>query len=254
MENMKSFILTVVTLTLVAVLLVYVFVTGTLKPGAVSAIASGTTESADSVEVYGQGKVYVDPDVAYINLGYLNRDIDPQKAQEDNAAQIGKIIAAIKGSGISDSDIQTSQYYVNTDYYDDNKSVKDFVVTNTVRVKVQPVENTGKIIKAGYDSGANLFYGVTFDLIKRQDSYLQALDMAMQRAQEKAKKLAADSGRNVGAVMSVNESQVSSSPYYYSSSSNFVASESPSYTGGGGAVSSGQLEIMAVVTVTYKLN
>jgi len=253
MENKRTFVLTAATLALVAILFAYVLIAGVSR--AVPAVSSGEAAGGDSVEVYGQGKVYISPDVAYITLGYQNTDIDPQKAQDENAAKISKIIAAVKSAGIPDADIQTSQYSVNTDYYSDGKSIKGFIVTNTASVTVRDVGKAGGIIKTGYDAGANLFYGIRFDLLKRQDAYLSALAIALDRAKEKAAKLASDSGRSLGAVISMRESQVSDSPYYYSQYSNFAMAPAVSGgAGGAGTISSGQLEITAVVTVTYKLN
>jgi uncharacterized protein len=256
MENKKSFILMTVTLALVAVLLVFVFITGTVRPGSVQALSSGTAENNDSVEVYGQGKVSIDPDIAYITLGYQNTDKDPKKAQDDNAAKMDVISSAVKNSGVSDTDMQTSDYSVGQDYYND-KTTQDFNVTHMVKITVRNIKNAGSIIKAAYDAGANRFYGIYFDIENRQGAYLQALDMAMSRAEEKAKKLASDSGRSIGAVISVQESQSSSSPYYYpySQLSNYVSEQAASNSAGSsGSISSGQLEITAVVTVTYKLN
>lgn len=222
------------------------------ETGVLAASTAETAPGTDSIEVYGEGKVSINPDVAYVTLGYQNNGADPQKAQDDNAAQMAKIITAVKTAGIADADIQTSQYYVAPDYNTDNQSVKGFIVTDTVSVTVRTVSKTGAIIKAAYDSGANLFYGISFDLIKRQDSYLQALDIAMGRAKEKATKLAADSGRNLGAVISVKESLVSSVPY--PQYTNYAYSPALNTSVSAGSISSGQLEITAMVTVTYKLN
>jgi uncharacterized protein YggE len=260
MDNKKIAILLIVTLVLVAVMLVFSFVTGTVKVSGLQASASGAPDGAkDSVAVYGEGKVSINPDVAYITLGYENIDADPQKAQDDNTAQMSKIIAAVKGAGIADSDIQTSQYYVGMDYYSDN-TVKDYRVTDTTDVTITDIGKAGSIIKVAYDSGANLFYGIKFDIIKRQDAYIQALDLAMSRAEEKAKKLASDTGRSIAGVIGVQESQsASNAPYYYPSSqlSNYAISQAPSNSQSGntnGTITSGKLEITAIVNVTYRLN
>lgn len=225
--------------------------------GTVLGTASSTVSGTDSVEVYGQGKVSINPDVAYVTLGYQNTNADPQKAQDDSAAQMDKIIAAVKNSGVLDADIQTSQYYVSPNYDSNNRTVKSYIVMDTINITIRDLKKSGSIIKAAYDSGANLFYGISFDLINRQDSYLQALDLAMSRAEEKAKKLAADSGRTIGSVVSIQEAQDSSSPYSYpySQYSNFVTSQAPSLsTSGSGSLFPGQIDITAIVTVTYKLN
>lgn len=257
MEGRKNTILLCVILALVAVMLAYIFISGTNKAVTTAgAPAAGAAPAEDSITVYGQGKVYIEPDIAYITFGYENLDIDPKKAQDDNTAKMDKIIKAVKGAGISDADIQTAQYsvYPEYDYYTNTKNFKGFRVTNTIRIKVREVGKAGDFIKVAYDAGSNLFNGIVFDVIDRQKAYIEALNDAMDRAKEKAQKLADDSGRAITGVINIVESSSSSSPYY-SPMSNFVygaADSSAAYDGG--SISSGQLEITAVVNVTYGLN
>ncbi len=255
MDNKKNTILIVITLALVLVTLVYVVLAGAFKTTAVA--TSGAAQAEDSVTVYGQGKVSIEPDIAYITFGYENLDPDPQKAQNENSSQMDKIINAVKGAGIEDADIQTSQYNVNQeyDYVNDDRKIKGYRVTNTIRVKIREVDEAGDIIKLAYDAGSNLFYGITFDIIKRQDAYLQALDIALERAGEKAQKLAGKTGRKVTGVIDILESQATYSPYY-SSRSNYAiaAAEAPMADYNGDSISSGELEISAIVNVTYRLS
>ncbi len=255
MEGRKNTILLCVILALVAVTLAYVLISGSSKP-AVTFAPAGTVPVEDSVTAYGQGKVYIEPDIAYITFGYENLDMDPKKAQDDNSEMMGKIITAVKGAGIDDADIQTAQYrvYPQYDYYNNNRTFRGFNVSNTIRVKVREVDKAGDLIKVGYDAGANLFNGIAFDVIDRQKAYLEALNEAMGRAKEKAEKLAADGGRSITGVINIVESSSSSSPYYPQMSNYVYAAAESVSSFSDNSISSGQLEINAVVTVTYRLN
>ncbi len=255
MEDRKNTILLFVILALAAVTLAYVFISGTNRPVPAYAPADGTAQVSNSVTVYGQGKVYIEPDIAYITFGCENLDLDPKKAQDDNSEMMDKIIKAVKAAGIDDADIQTAQYnvYPEYDYYSGSRTFKGFRVTNTIQVKVREVGKSGGLIKTAYDAGANLFNGIAFDVIDRQEAYIEALNDAMGRAKEKAEKLAADSGRSVTGVINIVESSSYSSPYSPQSNYVYAAAESIS-SYGGDSISSGQLEITAVVTVTYGLN
>ena len=71
-------------------------------------------KETDIVSVYGRGIVFLEPDVAYLSLGYENIDMDSKEAQIKNAESMKKVIDAIKGAGIPEEDIQTSQYNVNS--------------------------------------------------------------------------------------------------------------------------------------------
>lgn len=236
---------------LVAVVLA-VNLVGMGKPEATAypVYATGSGEAAiDTVSVYGQGRVAISPDQATITFGYRNEDADPAVAQQDNETQMGKIVGAVKAAGIGNADLQTVSYQV---YRDGSKN--RFIVCNMMQVKLGDIEKTSRIIKAAYDAGANEFWDVRFDIVKRQEAYTDALHLAMDRAREKAEKLAADEGRKVLAVVSIEEGTESNSYYYSSPYTNFVAAPSSSsggYTDGG--ISSGEMEISAIVNVTYRL-
>lgn len=218
---------------------------------AVPMYVSGSGEAeADKVTTYGQGKVAIQPDQAIITFGYENENADPKAAQDTNRAKMEQIVIAVKAVGIHDADMQTVSYRVNR-IYDSNR----FVVCNMMQVKTGDIGDTSKILKAAYDAGANEFWDVQFDIVKRQQAYTQALHFAIVRAREKAEKLAADCGRRVAGVVTIEEGTVSNSYWYSSPYTNYVPSQSSSsggYTDGG--ISSGEMEISAIVNVTYRLN
>lgn len=212
--------------------------------------ASGPVDSAtDTVTVYGQGRVAISPDQATITFGYENENADPAAAQEENKTQMERIVSAVKAQGLGDADLQTVSYQV---YRDSSKN--KFIVCNMMQVKIGDIEKTSGIIKAAYDAGANEFWDVRFDIVKRQEAYTDALHLAMERAREKAEMLAADEGRRVQSVVVIEEGTVDNSYYYASPYTNFIAGSASSSGGyADGGISSGELEISAVVNVTYRL-
>jgi uncharacterized protein YggE len=205
--------------------------------------------ATDTVAVYGQGKVAIQPDQATITFGYENENADPKTAQEHNKTKMEQIVSAVMAEGITSADLQTVSYRV----YQHSDS-RRFIVRNMMQVKTGDLQKTSKIMKAAYDAGANEFWDVRFDIVNRQKAYTDALHLALERAREKAEKLADDEGRKVNGVVAIEEGTVSNSYWYSSPYSNFVSAPSSSsggYTDGG--ISSGELEISAVVNVTYRL-
>jgi len=206
--------------------------------------------AADTVTVYGQGKVAIKPDQVTITFGYENENADPKVAQDDNKAKMEQIVSAVKAQGIQDADLQTVSYRV----YQDSNS-KRFVVCNMMQVKTGDVDKTSQIMKSAYNAGANEFWDVQFDIVKRQQAYTDALHLAMERAREKADKLAADEGRKVISVVTIEEGTVNNSYWYSSPYTNYVSASSSSSGGySDGSISSGELEISAIVNVTYRLD
>lgn len=77
----------------------------------------------------------------------------------------------------------------------------------------------------------------------------------MDRAREKAEKLAANEGKRVLDVVSIEEGTESNSYWYSSPYSNFV-SGAPQTTGSysDSGISSGEMEISALVNVVYRID
>ena len=244
----------VVLLTVLTVLVVVILVSSFIGMGSTGAV--GTAAEPDTITVYGQGKVTASPDIVYITLGFENIDMDPKKALDDNAAQMERILAAVRAAGVGDASIQTARYSIDPDYSypGDEKVLEGYRVVNTARITMEQVGAAGDIIKAASDAGANVMDGIRFDLRERQGVYIEALDIAAERAHQKAAQLASDAGRGVGAVVGIEESGVSYS--YYSALSNYVSSDSGGSLAdyASGAVSLGELEITAVIYITYRLN
>lgn len=242
-----TILLTVVGVVLAALLIFNVAGIGSVR-------AETPQDSAEkTVTVYGQGKVSIDPDVSYITFGYENNHKDPQEAQKVNEAQMTKIIKAMKDLGIKDSQLQTVTYRV-SEHRTSNGKADGFEVYNMIQVETDKIDKVGDIIKVAYDAGANKFWDVRFDVIKRQDAYLDALDLAMHRAREKADKLAGYEDKKVVEVLTIEEGAENNRYTFSSPYTNFVASSSASDSLAGGSIASGEMEINAVVHVTYRLN
>ena len=75
--------------------------------------AAAAHRLGESIVVVGVGKAQAKPDIARINLGIEARALTVAEASKDNAEQMNRLIAALKGAGIAEKDIQTSNYSVN---------------------------------------------------------------------------------------------------------------------------------------------
>ena len=83
-----------------------------------AAQSTGTRENV--IVVYGEGKVNIKPDIAYINVGVETLDKDAKKAQDINKTTMTKVIDKLKSMGIDEKDIKTIRYSVDQeiDYVD----------------------------------------------------------------------------------------------------------------------------------------
>ena len=221
---------------------------------AVSLGQSGAGE-ADTITVYGQGRVSVSPDIATVTLGYENSASSPQAAQAANEEQMAQITAALREVGVAEADIVPAQYNIYQEYYySPLPEDQSYRVCSVVTVTVRKVDSAPNVIAAACNAGANLSYGITYDLADRQEVYAQALELARVRADEKAAELAESLGRRVTGIVEVREESAAASTDVYTevywdydyngyTFSDFVASGAD----GGFAIS-------AMVYVTYRLD
>ena len=80
-----------------------------LRPGpVVGAPATETTPAQHTITVSGSGKVTIVPDVARITLGVTINKPTVKAVREAGAKAMTDVIAAIKGLGVADADIKTT--------------------------------------------------------------------------------------------------------------------------------------------------
>src|SRR5690606_6837454 len=91
------------------------------------------------------------PDVATLSAGVVTQSADADTAMRDNAAQMDKVMAAIRKAGIAERDIQTSGINVHPQYrYAENQppAITGYQASNTVRLKVRDIGKLGQVLDA----------------------------------------------------------------------------------------------------------
>lgn len=214
-----------------------------LKAGAAPADADET-----GISVSGSGSVSLKPDVATISLGVETMDADAAKARQANDGAMAKVLAAVKGFGIADDDIETTNFNIYPRYDEKGQKITGYTVSNTVSVKVKALDKLGSVLEAAGAAGANISGGIRFDVLDRTAAYNEALAQAMEKARARAEVMAKACGVILGKVLTINESSSYSGPTYASAEKAALmdaAGEVP--------VSSGQLEVTASVSVKYEI-
>ncbi|WP_394579878.1 SIMPL domain-containing protein [Cytobacillus firmus] len=147
----------------------------------------------NTIRVSGEGKIAVQPDQARIKLGVLTEDQELQKAQEQNAAAISNVKKALNAIGITDKQIQTSEFSIfpQYDFVDGKQIFRGYKVEHILNITSDKIENTGLVVDTAVDSGANTVRGITFETENQQEWYQQALSMAVMDAYRKAETIAA---------------------------------------------------------------
>jgi uncharacterized protein YggE len=212
--------------------------------------AGGQNAEMAVITVTGSGQVYVVPDMGYIDIGVRSRGATVIEAMEINSEQANEILTALVEQGVEEDDIQTSNFnvYQQTDYdYQGNPTSTYYSVENTVNITVRQLENLGNVLDAAARSGANNIYGVNFDVQDKSEAQSTARKLAIQSAQAQAQELAQAAGVELGDLISIISSSISTTPFY-----------GYGIGGGGGMaesvpISSGQMPINAQVEMTFAI-
>jgi len=206
-----------------------------------------------TLNVSGNGTVYLTPDIAYINIGVHTEDPAIAAAVDENNTRTQALVDALKNSGVATEDIQTSNFSVYSlqsyDKITGQANGSYYAVDNTVYVTIRDLTKMGSLLNTAVGSGANNINGITFDVADKTAAMAQARQKAMASAASLASELAQTAGATLGEIQSITYSDYTYQPYAYGMG------------GGGGApapnasvpIQPGLTQIQVTVSVTYAL-
>lgn len=233
-------------LLLVAALLGVFSLSAFVNPGGMA-----TDDTPRTISVTGNGKAYLTPDIATINVGVHAENEDVAQALADNTSAAQSVADALAGFGVGPKDIQTTNFsvYPSQQYgsMGETLGVK-YMADNTVLITVRDVGKLGDILSTVVSNGANNIYGINFDVADRSAALAEARKAAVADARKQAEALAKDAGVNIGQVVSLSVSSYSQPTPMYSG-----------YGMGGGMdmaaapISSGQLIVSVDAYITYEM-
>ena len=209
-----------------------------------------------TLNVSGNGTVYLTPNIAYITIGVHTEDPNLVTGVGKNNTQAQVLVDALKKAGIAAKDIQTSNFSV----YNNNNNGQTidkttgqvttngyYAIDNSVTVTVRDLSHLGSVLNTAVGAGANNINSINFDVADKTAAMEQARQKAMANADSLANELAKTAGVTLGEIQNISYSDNSPMPYYG--------------MGGGGAsapkasvpIQPGQTQISVTVSVTYAL-
>jgi uncharacterized protein YggE len=198
------------------------------------------------VTVSGEATISVAPDTSIIRIGVTSQGKTAHEASDANAKRMISVLAAIKGSGIADKDVQTSRLTIQPQY-DPSKAgaarLLGFQVTNQVTVRIRDIDSLPTILDHAIAAGANEMSGIEFIVSEHSKLLDQARDEAIADAHRKAEIYAQAAGAKVGRVVAITEGGSVAPPP--------IAMQA--LRAGAVPVAPGELTLRAMVTVSYTL-
>jgi uncharacterized protein YggE len=221
-----------------------------LVASAVSGIAQprlghSATAADKTITVTGTGTVSTVPDRASFSFTVDTHAKSATSALTQNNDAASAVIAAVKGTGIPASSIQTSEVALMPQTSQDGTTITGYAASNTITVKTD-LGRSGRLVDAAVSAGATGFGGPMLSRSDEEALYAEALKKAVDASKSKAQALADAAGLKLGAVQSVTEGQTSGPPVPYNTAKGRADSSMP--------VEPGTQDIQATATVTYTVS
>ncbi|MDP3677186.1 MAG: SIMPL domain-containing protein [Novosphingobium sp.] len=218
-------------------------------------IAPGNT----LLTVSADGRSLRTPDLAVFSAGVTSSGKTAGEALRSNAADMSRVVAALKRAGIADRDIQTSNLSLNPVYappvqrpdgqYDQpEQRIVGYQANNTVTVRQRKLGEFGRVIDTLVEAGANQVNGPSFQMDEPDAASDEARLAAMTKARARAELYAGAAGLRVVRILSISESggyNPGPPVIYARMAADSAQASSP--------VAAGEIQLNANVTVMFEL-
>lgn len=183
--------------------------------------ASSHHERLSTINVMGEGKVAIAPDIAAISVGVVREAKTARAALTANNNAMAKVLDAMKAQGIASKDLQTSGFNISPRYYypprEKNHQQKPpkivgYTVSNNLSVRIRDLKKVGEVLDQVVTLGVNSGGNIQFLNDNPKQVLKQARKAAMADAIEKAKTLADAAGVSLGKILEISENSRSPRP------------------------------------------
>ncbi len=193
------------------------------------------------------------PDVAIIAAGVVTQAQDARSALASNAAQMARVLSALKAAGVDARDVATSSLSLSAQYrYAENQppAILGYQASNTVTVRFRDIVRSGAILDTLVKVGANQISGPTLVIDKPEAALDEARVAAMKTARARADLYARAAGTTVKRILSISEAGDGPSPGPMPMVMAMRSAEAVAKT----EIAAGEQEIGVTLSVTFELN
>ena len=202
-----------------------------------------------TITVQGTAQILADPDEVSVTANASVTSGTVGSAQEAMNAIVASATEKLLALGVLDADLITGDYSYHPRYNYDANTVTGYEANHTLEITCRDVEMLDGVIGALTDSGFTNIYSVSYDISTRSELYQQALDLAIQRAEEKALRMAQTGGLMITGVRSISENGGYNEGYAINAAKDGAMLRAESAATG---IRSGSVGVSAGVTVVYE--
>lgn len=164
------------------------------------------------ISVRGEGSVEVAPDMATITIGVTCQGKTARVALTKNTQDMNSILAEMKGQGIEEKDLQTSNFRLSP-VYDHNERqvpppITGYQVANDLTIRIRDLKSAGQVLDTAISLGGNrVVDGIVFGHSNTKDSLQQARIAAVRDARLRAETIVSELGVSLGDIDSIVEGE-----------------------------------------------
>jgi uncharacterized protein len=171
--------------------------------------ARAQAEPPATISVTGEARISVSPDMARIEAGVISEARTAREASDANNAAMGKVLLALKGTGIDEKDYQTSRLSLQPQNSPSRPGVPPTIVSyrasNRVTINLHEVGKLASVLDTLVGAGANDIGGINFAVSQTSKLLDEAREQAVADARRKAEIYARAAGVTLGAPLSITE-------------------------------------------------
>lgn len=236
---------------LVGIVLILMIISAIIAFAGKGGVGRGNNNS-NTINFTGEGKVYTKPDIAFVDFSVVTQGTDINDVQDANTKKMNNVVDFLKGFGIEEKDIKTTNYNLYPQYtYENNKipQIMGYQINQTLSVKIRKIDQAGEILKKVVSTGINQVNSFYFGVENDEQMKEQARQAAIEDAKKKAEKMAAQIGIRLGRIVGFIENSGGYPAPMYDYAKGYGIG------GGGGTpnIQAGENEIIMNVTLIYEI-
>ena len=155
------------------------------------------------LSVSATGRNETRPDEARFSAGVSSLAPTAEAASEQTTAKINAVVAALRGLGIAEADLQTEQLTIQR--MDWRRARERFEASNVISVRVRNVDRTGDAVAAVTGAGANVLSGPDLRVADPEAASRSAYAAAYKAARARADAYAEAAGLTVARTLTIRD-------------------------------------------------
>ena len=153
------------------------------------------------------------PDLAIVSLGVTRTEKTARAALDGNSKAMAEVLKSLKGEGIAERDLQTSNFSIQAQYsYPENSDgtqkppvLVGYQVSNMLTVRVRDLSRLGAILDQSVSLGVNQGGDIRFSNDNPDKVIEEARKSAVKAAFAKARTLADAAGVKLGRIVEITD-------------------------------------------------